>query len=387
MKLFVMLSRVPYPLDKGDKLRAYHQIRELSKLHEIHLCCLSDKDVHPKAKKELLSYCASVEVIQLNKVKIFLNLFFALFSQKPFQRWYFYNRSAQKRVDELIKTIQPDHIYCQLLRAADYVKNYHSIPKTLDYMDTFSKGVERRIETAGLLKPIFKSEYKRLVRFEHLLFEYFDGKTIISETDRDWIMHPKRGEIKVVSNGIDTDFFQPKNQEPEFDLVFVGNMSYPPNVEAAKVIVNEILPKLKKDLPNAKVLLAGATPSKQVIALESESVKITGWIDDIRTAYANGKIFVAPLNIGTGLQNKLLEAMSMEKACLTTSLVNGALKANPDSDVVICDSSEDFAASIVELLNDESKRTELGKNARKFVKANYSWSSSVKLLEGVMVNS
>lgn len=384
MKLFVMLSRVPYPLDKGDKLRAYHQLRQLSVNHEIYLCCLSDKKVHPKAIQELSEFCKSVEIVQLSKIGILWRLFLALFSQKPFQRWYFYSKKAQRIVNKIIEEVKPDHIYCQLIRAADYVKNYHSIPKTLDYMDAFSKGVERRIESAGVLKPVFKVEYKRLVRFEHLLFEYFEGKTIISEADRDWIMHPKRKEIKVVPNGIDTSYFTPTDQQPTYDMVFVGNMSYPPNVEAAKVLVNEILPEVEKKKNGVKLLLAGATPSKQVLALAKSNVTITGWVEDIRTAYADGKVFVAPLKIGTGLQNKLLEAMAMEKACVTTTLVNGALKANPENEARICDSNQEFVNAILELLEQKEMRNDLGVNARKFVVSNYSWSFSVKLLEEII---
>lgn len=379
-----MLSRVPFPLDKGDKLRAYHQLKQLSVNHEIYLCCLSDKKVHAKAIQELSEFCKSVEIVQLNKMGILWNLFLALFSQKPFQRWYFYQRKAQKVVDRMIRDSYPDHIYCQLIRVADYVKNYHSIPKTLDYMDAFSKGVERRIEHSGIMKPVFKSEYKRLVRFEHLLFEYFEGKTIISEADRDWIMHPKRKEIKVVPNGIDTSFFQPIDKQAEYDIVFVGNMSYPPNVEAAKVLVKQILPEIEKIKPGVNVLLAGATPSKQVLSLEKSNITITGWVEDIRTAYADGKVFVAPLNIGTGLQNKLLEAMAMEKACVTTSLVNGSLKAKDGSEVKVCSMNKEFVDVVLNLLNNDTLRQEIGKNARKFVESNYSWSSSVKLLEEEM---
>ncbi|NQX92032.1 MAG: hypothetical protein HRT74_07920 [Flavobacteriales bacterium] len=116
----VLVSRVPYPLEKGDKLRAYHQIRQLSKNHEVHLCCLSDGSVHPDAKKELLKVAHQVEIINLPKWRIALNLFFGLFGDLPLQVNYFFQRQAQKKVKAFYKSVKPDHIYCQLIRTSEY---------------------------------------------------------------------------------------------------------------------------------------------------------------------------------------------------------------------------------------------------------------------------
>ena len=297
MKLLVILPRVPYPLEKVDKLRAYNQIRFLSKTNEITLCALNDTKLHPNAKSELKPYCKRLYILNISKWSIILNLFKALFKGIPFQVGYFYNRKAKQQIQQIINEVKPDHIYCQLIRVAEYVKN-NSTPKTIDYQDVFSKGVERRIATSPFyLRPLLRMEYKRLLKYECNIFDIFNNKTIISAPDRDLIPHPERKKIHIIPNGVDTEFFKPMDVEKQFEIVFIGNMGYPPNVDAAEYLAKEILPQVKKRYPDARLLLAGATPTQRVKNLENESVVVTGWVDDIRQCYAQAKIFIAPMRI------------------------------------------------------------------------------------------
>ncbi len=143
MKIFVILSRFPYPLVKGDKLRAFNQIKYLSLNNEIHLCALNDTVVTQDHVNKLKPFCKSVTILKLSKLSIAWNIFLALFKGLPFQAGYFYNSDAQRKINRLIKEVQPDHIYCQFLRVAAYVKDIR-IRKTLDYQDVLSKGMERR---------------------------------------------------------------------------------------------------------------------------------------------------------------------------------------------------------------------------------------------------
>jgi len=279
MKLFVIVSRVPYPLEKGDKLRAYHQIRELARDHEVTLCCLSDENVPEKSLAHLRGIVQRLEVFPLQRWRIGFNLLSALFTKKPFQVHYFYQKAVHREVKKLIREVNPDHIYCQLVRAAEYVKNEYDFPKTIDYMDAFSKGMERRIKTSSAWKrPMVRSEYKRLLGYENIIFEYFDHKTIISEQDRDLIYHPDQKEIKVIPNGVDTEEFSPRKRETLHDLVFVGNMSYVPNIETARFLATELLPRIQEKRPGTTLLLSGANPAPAVKALASEHVKISGWV-------------------------------------------------------------------------------------------------------------
>jgi len=381
MKIFVLLPRFPYPLEKGDKLRAYNQIKQLSTKHEIFLCTLSDINLKPEYIKALEPFCKSITVFNLTRISIILNIFISLFNGKPFQVGYFYNSNIKKKIGQLIEKIQPNHIYCQLIRVAEYVKD-SNIPKTLDYQDVFSKGIERRCKTTPFyLKPVFKSEYKRLVKYEAEIFEYFDNRTIISKPDRDLIQHKNKNEIKIVINGVDTGFFKPMDIPKEYELVFIGNMGYPPNVNASEFLAKKILPLVHKQKPEVKLVLAGASPHANVLALKSEKVEITGWVEDIRECYAKAKIFIAPMQIGTGLQNKLLEAMAMKIPSITSPLANEALEAKNGVEILVGATAEEFANHIIYLLENKEKAMTLASKGYDFVHNNYDWNAATSELE------
>jgi sugar transferase (PEP-CTERM/EpsH1 system associated) len=384
VKIVVILSRVPYPLEKGDKLRAFNQIKQLSKSNEIILFALSDSGYDEKAENELRKYCSVISIIRFSKITILFNLIRTLFNGKPFQVGYFYFKSAQKKVDALIKKHQPDHIYCQLIRTAEYAKGYSTIPKTLDYMDVFSKGMERRKYSAPFyLKPLLGIEYRRLIKYENKIFNYFNNKTIISGQDKNLIPHPQKNDIVVVPNGVDTDFFKPLPCKKEYELLFNGNMNYPPNIESVQYLVNKIMPLVWKQLPNTRLLISGATPHPKVLELKSDKVIISGWVDDIRENFMKCKILIAPMQISIGLQNKLLEAMAMKLPCVTSVLANNALGAVNNQQIMVAQTPEEYAECIFVLLKDENKAKQLAENAYQFVNDNFNWESKTRILENL----
>ena len=225
------------------------------------------------------------------------------------------------------------------------------------------------------------AETLQVEQWQNLIFDYFENKTIISSQDQSLIYHPERNSIKVVPNGVDFDFFTPvQSNNRTFELVFTGNMSYPPNVDGALFLVNEIMPIVWKEMPKAKVLIAGAKPTVAITSLKSRNVAVSGWVDDIREAYADSSVFIAPMRIGTGLQNKLLEAMSMGVPCITTSFANNALKAVNGASILIGDSKESLAEIVIDLLRDPVLRNNLSVAGRAFIEANYSWRTSTAIL-------
>jgi len=387
MKIFILLPRFPYPLEKGDKLRAYNQIKYLSKNHEIHLCTINDVKLQASDIAALQPYCKSISILNISWFRILSNIIWAFLNGNPLQVGYFYNRKAQRKIDTLIRQIQPDHIYCQLIRVSEYVKN-QSIAKTLDYQDVFSKGVERRSKTAAfVLRPLLRFEYRRLLKYEKHIFDYFDNKTIISIPDRDLIPHPEKDKIVVVINGVDTDFFKPMQMKKEYDIVFTGNMGYAPNVNAAEFLANEILPIVHQKKPGITLMLAGATPHAIVQALKNESITVTGWVADIRECYAKARIFIAPMQIGTGLQNKLLEAMAMKIPSISSPLANEALNACHGEEVLVGSHAEEFAELIIKILEDVELAHKLAENGHRFISKNYNWPTATQVLEKIMVNS
>ncbi len=377
--IFFLTSRFPYPLEKGDKLRAYHQIKSLSQSYNIILCSLTEVNVKKEWINQLNQYCVDIYVFKLNQFKTGINLFKALFnSKKPFQVAYFYQKNINKQIQQIIQNIKPDAIYCQLIRTTEYVKNIHHIPKTLDYMDALSEGMLKRKKISkGFFKLLYNTEGRRLKKYENIIFDYFNHHTIISQQDKDKISHPQNQSIVVIPNGIDNSFlnYNCKSIKKEFDIVFVGNLSYAPNIESCIFIINKLLPLFKKNNIKLNVLLSGANPSFKILNLtkNKQNIKVSGWVDDIRQSYCKGKIFVAPLFIGTGLQNKLLEAMALGIPCVTTSLVNNALNANPNKSILLANSVDEFYNRITTLLNDEKFYKQLSTSAKEFVLNNYNW--------------
>lgn len=373
MKIFILLPRIPWPLEKGDKLRAFNQLRSLSETNEIHMCALNDAKIHPDTNKALGQYCKSVHILPLPFGERIINVVKSLFNGKPFQVGYFYNKANAKEVKSLISEIQPDRIYCQLLRVAEYVKD-QKIRKTLDYQDVFSKGVERRISSAPFyMKALLRSEYKRLLRYENKVFSMFNEKTIISIPDRDLIPHPDRNKIHVIPNGVDTDYYKAVEATKDFELLFTGNMGYPPNINCAEFLVKKIMPQVWQKMPNAKLMLAGANPSTSVLSLAAKNITVSGWVHDMRECYGRAQIFIAPMQIGTGLQNKLLEAMAMKLPCITSTLANSALHAKENEEILTGDSPVEYSTHIINLLNRPQKATLLAEQGYLFVLKNYKW--------------
>ncbi len=386
MKIFVLLSRIPWPLEKGDKLRAYNQIRSLSKENEIIVCALNTerKADKQKAFKALQPYCKSINFIDLSPGCMAINLMQAWINGKPLQTGYFYSRKAQRKINRLLDEYNPDIIYGQLLRVAEYIRHAPA-PKALDYQDVFSMGMKRRKDVAPFfLKPFLYAEYKRLSRYEAVIFDDFQLKTIISKPDRDLMPHPDRKQIKIIPNGVDHEFFKPLQAETKYDLVFTGNMAYPPNVNAAEFLIREIMPLVWQKQTNTRVLLAGATPDKRVRALASEKVFVSGWLDDIRTAYAESRFFIAPMKIGTGLQNKILEAMAMRLPCITTPIANNALEGKHGSELLVGTTAEELAGHILLFISDPEKSRQIAEAGYRFVNEKYDWIKATSILEAEM---
>jgi polysaccharide biosynthesis protein PslH len=387
MKIVYLVSRIPYPLEKGDKLRAYHQLKQLSKTFEVHLICLNDAEHNESSVKHLESICKSVTVYKLSKIKILFRLFMAIFSKKPYQVNYFYDAVISKKISRQILAIDPGHIFAQLVRTSEYVKNFHQFPKTLDYMDAFSKGMYRRAETENFfIKPFVKAEANRLTTYENLIFDYFDHKIIISEQDRDLIYHKNRKDIVVIPNGVNDELVNDSSpQSPKFDVLFHGNLSYIPNVDCVKYIVTEVMPLLVKFRPGIKLAISGATPSKKVIELCKQyphNIVLLGFVEDIVATYKSAKLFFAPLQIGTGLQNKILEAMALKIPCVTSELCNNALKAKNEQQIITGKKPINYVNAIVKLLDEPEFSRSIANEGHLFVKNNFSWEKSTqKLIE------
>lgn len=385
MKVITVLCRFPYPLNKGDKLRAFNQIEYLSEKDDIYLFCFSRRVPSEKDMETVKKYCKQIHVEKLSLWNMGLALLCSFFTLLPLQVALYTNRKAKKRFLSFYNKVKPEVCYFQFVRVAEYAKIVGG-RKVLDFQDCLSLNMGRRSKEAGaILKVLLNFEARRLRKYEASMFEVFDAQTIITKTDRQAIESEKRDQIEIVENGVGESFIDYKaSGEKKYELIFSGNMSYAPNVLACKFLVKEIMPLVWAKYPKTSLVLAGSDPVKEVRALASKNVEVTGWVEDMREYYAKARIFVAPMQIGTGLQNKLLEAMAIGLPCVSTTLVNSALGSENGKEILVADSREEIAEKILNLLQDKNLYNTIAENGKEFVLQNYSWSRSVLKLQKIL---
>ncbi|MDW8273221.1 MAG: glycosyltransferase [Chitinophagales bacterium] len=372
MKILFLTSRFPYPLEKGDKLRAFNFIKCLSQHHEVHLFAISEYPVSRDMEIQLSPYCSSIEVALLKRHQIAINLLKACFNGLPFQVSYFTFSEAKNLFAQKVDMLKPDIIFCHLIRVAELVKNISHPCKILDYMDTFSMGMLRRyVFDKSPLQWLWKWEYQKLIRYERDIFFHFQKHIIISEQDKNLLRIENKNSVTVVPNGV--NFNDRKNVAKVYDVIFAGNMSYLPNIDAVLFLVNNVMPLVWEKIPYAKVVIAGANPARKVKKLACEKVEVTGWVEDINYYFMKSKILVAPMRTGIGLQNKLLEAMSAGLPCITSELANSALRAERGKHILVADKPWEYAEAIVNLLENSELYQSISAEGYRFVLEKYSW--------------
>ncbi len=381
MKVLVVLSRFPLPTDKGDKLRAWHHILGLAEEHQVFLFCLTNEKIQADDLEKVKAVCADVCVVRQSLPGIVIRMLFNVFGKLPFQVTYFTSRYSVSRLKKYTQQVKPDVLYCQLVRMAAHCKNLEVAHKVIDYQDAFSKGLERRLQHESFFKRLMiQMELKRLRAYETEVFDQFEKRFIISEQDAGLIDHPARKEMIILPNGVDVDFYKPEPAAKTIDLLFTGNMQYEPNVNCVSYLVKEVFPLLKEDFPHIQLVAAGKNPSSELSRLHSRNLQLTGWVKDLRKYYQQARLFVAPMQIGIGMQNKILEAMSMGMPVITSSLANNAIGAKHGKEIWIADTPAKVAEAISYLLNNTELAIRLGQNARELMLSRYSWAEQNKAL-------
>lgn len=381
-KLAIVSSRFPFPLEKGDKLRLYFQIKELSKHFEIHLFCIDDHAVSKRRLEELEPFCKQITIYKLSIWRRLLSLIAHSLSSLPFQIAYFYNKRIKEAIVSDITALSPAHIYSQLIRTSEYTKDI-PIPKTMDYMDSFSLIMQREVEVKhALLKPLYRIEQRRVATYEKEIAKHFDHTTIISERDAEALRSPA-DLPKIVSNGVEIGQSKPKDRL-RHHLLFSGNMGYTPNIRAAKFLMDQIMPRLENQWPDATLKIVGARPHPSISNHGKSNIEITGWVEEMADYYASADMFIAPIWQGAGQQNKILEAMSHGLPCVTTSRVNEGIGAIPNKEILIADTIEEYIQHILSLKSNADLANMLRTNALALVKTRYSWENNCKTLIGLL---
>jgi len=316
---------------------------------------------------EVAQHCKSMRYFKIDKATRAIGLALNVFSSLPFQVKYFYDKKVKEQIDDEIARIEPEAVYCQLIRMAPYATDL-KYPLIIDYMDAFSLIMRRQYDQEKLFykKWFYTLEAKRSERYEKAIQHNYQLKTIISEQDK--LALDGISNLAVISNGVDTEYFKPKRSDKKYDVLFAGNMGYKPNIAAARYLVNKVV----GDKP-IKVLIAGARPVSEITQLKSDNVTVSGWLEDMRDAYDQSRIFVAPIFQGAGQQNKILQAMAMGVPCITTSQVNNAIGAIDGESILIANDTATFKAHIKTLLDDSLLADKMAASARELVEKNYSW--------------
>jgi polysaccharide biosynthesis protein PslH len=382
MKLLFLTSRFPFPLEKGDKLRAYYLIRTLSKKYDIYLFAINENEI-TKAQYDALSpYCKEIKTSIINKTSSYISTIQNIVNTSiPFQAAYFHSLKSQTELNEFIQMHQPEIVFCHLLRMTEYIKNHSFKLSILDYMDAFSIGMKRFADSSSwYIKPFAFAESKRLRKYEMEIFDRFNIKIIISEQDKIAIQHPNKNDILVLPNGVDFTEYYPVELVKKYDLLFIGNMSYAPNINSVEYAAKKIIPKLKFQFPNIRFAIAGANPSKEVLKLANENIEVLGWVDNPRDIFGYAKVMIAPMHISIGLQNKILQAMAMKIPCVISELANNAIGAIDGEHLFVAKSEQEYLSKIEMLLVDESLRNNMASRAYDFVHTNFGWDKQLQPL-------
>ena len=298
----------------------------------------------------------------------------------PLQMSYYADPAMTAAVEKLTAEIQPDLVYAHTIRMGQYSEPLDaSMVKVLAMQISMTLNYRRLAEHSSnpISKFFFNTEYNKVRRFEADFARKFDKVLLISEHDLNAIEQKKPLDNVFFSpHGVDYKFYEPdkKVEKQKNTLIFTGNMNYAPNTDAIQYFYTEIFPRIQKEIPHAKLWIVGANTSAAVSALgEDPAVTVTGRVPDLRTYTNQAQVALAPIRIGAGLQNKVLEGMSMGMPMVVTSVANEGIKAIPDENILIGDTPERFAEQVISLLKDDELREQIGRSARQFIVEKWSW--------------
>lgn len=385
MKLLFLTPRVPYPPYRGDKLKVWNLLRQLSKRHRITLLTFVQNKEEEGLLEPVREFCEEIHFVRLPKWRSVVNCFFALWKKIPFQVAYYESKKMAALVGETIKRTKPDIIHTHPIRMAQYTVGVTSIPKVLDSTDAKSLYLARFRETQKnlVLKWLLGMELKRMIAYEAIIAKY-DRVLTCSYVDRDFLLkRAPNASIELLYNGIDLETFSRNGDEhPDpYRIIFTGNMTYFPNIYGAEFLVKEIFPLIKEAVPQAVLYIVGQNPPSRVKSLASKDVIVTGFVEDLKTEYLKSSVAVSPILFGSGTLNKVLEPLALGIPVVSTSYCVEGLELKEDEEILIANDPKEFADSVVRLLQDPSLRARMANAAMQKVRSRFGWSEIVAGLD------
>jgi len=398
VNILYVAPRVPYPPTKGDKTRAFHQICELGKEHRVHLVCAIDPKDDVAGLRALGRHCVSVEAVRTPRSAIRARAAWALLRGRP--RWAFshVSRGLTEHVARKLRAERFDVVLGSWIAAAACLRPVDGVPRVLDFVDVVSELWNMAAEYAGFpASRIYRLEARRLARYEAEVASDFDCSIVVSEAEARLLRRQRADlSVSVVGNGVDLEYFAPPPDNPPSvgppRVVFTGTMDYLPNVDAVTHFCRSVLPRVREAVPGVHFDVVGRDPSPAVRALAREDhVTVTAAVHDVRDYLARATVAVAPLRIGRGIQNKVIEAMAMGVPVVGTEVALEGLSLADDDGARRADEPDAMAREIGRLLQHPTWRRECSLRARRFVEVNHRWDTQGarlrRVLEAVIARS
>jgi polysaccharide biosynthesis protein PslH len=383
MKILWVKAGGLVPPDTGGKIRSYNILRQLARQHSItffSFYAAHNPDVHAELKHMFDRVVTMPLRIPAPKsLAEMCNYAVRLFSSEPYGITKYCRPEVRRRLRSLLEEENYDVILCDFMAVAGVIPWDCATPKVLFTHNVEATIWRRHYEVASnvIWKAISWQEWRKMEAAERRYLRLADRVLAVSETDRDaFAAFLSAEKLTVIPTGVDVEYFQPlAGEETANSLVFTGSMDWLPNEDAILYFADAILPLIREHSPEVFLDVVGRNPSRKLQALaESEkSIRLTGWVDDIRPFVGRGSVCIVPLRIGGGTRLKIFEAMAMGKAVVSTSVGAEGLAVRSGENIVLADTPNDFAQAVISLLRDPRRRQQLGAAARTLVQENYSW--------------
>jgi sugar transferase (PEP-CTERM/EpsH1 system associated) len=384
-----LVHRVPYPPDKGDRIRAYHLLRWLAPRTDVYLACLADEPVTAEVTGALRSMVREVAVVPVGGWSRRFRILRSLVCGRTATEGAFASRELAETVTDWAQRVDFDACLTSASSMVPYLRlpALRNTPAVVDLVDVDSqKWFDYAAASWGPRAWLYRLEGRRLRRMERPLPTWARGVLLTSEAEVNlYRQFAADGPIYSVNNGVDLEYFQPAPPAGGARCVFVGALDYRPNVDAAIWFCREVLPDIRRRRPEVRVALVGRKPVSAVHELgHLPGVEVVGQVPDVRPHVAGATVVVAPLRIARGVQNKVLEALAMAKATVASPAALGGVKATPGRHLLAATTPAEWTESVLRLFNDDAFRTALGAAGRRYVEGQHSWESCLQPLEGIL---
>lgn len=395
--LLYLVHRLPYPPNKGDKLRSFHFLKHLSKNHRIFLGTFIDTPDDEPYVAELRSFCAAIKAVRLNPSGAKIRSINGLISGQPLTIHYFRDPRMQRWVDSVVNNEQIDTAIVFCSGMAQYLENRQRLPVLLDMVDVDSaKWGSYAQKQAWPMKWIFAREATLLEAYERQIASRFSRTFFVTAEERKVFAKaaPECAlRLETIPNGVDGEYFSPAieldNPFPRdvVPIVFTGTMDYWINAEGITWFVHEVMPQLVIKWPTLRLHIVGRNPGKEINALASEHVVVTGTVPDTRPYLKYAAAVVAPIRISRGIQNKIIEAMAMAKVVIAHAECAIPINAVSGEELLSASTADEFAEIINNCISDPALAAAVGSRARQRVLSDYDWETNLSKIDRYLTQS